>query len=136
MACGRTTFILKQGETFYRRIVYLDSNNLPVDLTDYHGRLQMRPSAGSTTIYASLSSSLDADGTGLNFTPTSASVVLPKSSGSIGMTISAASASAFSFTEAVGDLFVYSGSGASIYSDHVLEIKFKLNKTTTTLSGQ
>lgn len=131
MACGRYTFIINQGETFYRRIVYKDSNRLPIDLTDYHGKLQLRPSAGSSTVYLTLSSSIDADGSGLNFTPTSASVVLPASSGSIGITISAASSSLFTFTECVGDLFIYSGSGVSEYRDKLMEIKVKNIKRVT-----
>lgn len=131
MSCARYTFIIDQGETFYRRIVYKDNNNLPVDLTDYQGRLQVRPSAGSSTLYLSLSSSIGADGSGLNFTPTSASVVLPRSSGSIGITISKYSSSLFTFTEAVGDLFIYSGSGATEYADKVMDIKVKVNRKVT-----
>ena len=131
MSCGRTTFIINQGETFYRRIVYKDSSGLPIDLTDYHGRLQIRPGAGSSTLYATLSSSIAPDNTGLNFSPKSGSVVLPPSSGSIGITISAYSSSLFSFTEAVGDLFIYSGSGATMFSDKILDIKVKLNKSIT-----
>lgn len=131
MSCARYTFIINQGETFYRRLVYKDSNGDPVDLTDYHGKLQLRPSAGSSTIYLTLSSSIDADGSGLNFTPVSSSVVLPPSSGSIGITISAASASLFTFAEAVGDLFIYSGSGVTEYRDKLMDIKAKVNRRVT-----
>lgn len=131
MACGKYTFTINQGETFYRRLRYLDSDNQPIDLTGYHGRMQIRPSIGSSTIICTLSSSIGVDGTGLNFTPFSASVVLPLSSGSIGITISAYSSSQFSFTEAVGDLFIYSGSGVTEYRDKILDLRFRLNRRST-----
>lgn len=139
MSCARYTFIINQGETFYRRIVYKDSNGLPVDLTDYSGRLQLRPAAGSSTIYLTLSSSIGSDGSGLNFTPASQSIsgttvttyTLPTTSGSIGITISAYSSSLLTFTEAVGDLFIYSGSGDTEYRDRVMEIKAKVSKSAT-----
>lgn len=139
MSCGKYTFTIKQGETFYRRIGYKDPYGLPVDLTDYRGLLQIRPNKGSSTIYATLSSSLAPDGTGLNFTPSSQSFsgstvttyILPPSSGSIGLTITGYSSSLFSFDTAEGDLFIYSGSGVSTFTDHVAEFKFKLIKSTT-----
>lgn len=131
MACGRHTFDIKQGETFYRRIVYKDSSGLPIDLTGYHGRLQLRPSIGSSTVYLTLSSSIGSDGSGLNFTPTSASVVLPVSSGSIGITISAFSSSQLTFTEAVGDLFIMSGSGVSEYRDNLMDIRARVIRRIT-----
>lgn len=131
MACARYTFTINQGETFYKRIVYKDSLGQPVDLTDHHGKLQLRPNADSDIVYLTLSSSIGADGSGLSFTPTSASIVLPTTSGSIGITISAYSSSLLSFTEAVGDLFIYSGSGETQYRDKLLDIKAKLVKRIT-----
>lgn len=131
MSCAKYTFVINQGETFYRRIVYKDSNGLPVDLTNYQGRLQLRPTHDSDTIYLTLSSSIGSDNSGLNFTPTSASVVLPVTSGSIGITISAYSSSLLSFTEAVGDLFIYSGSGVTEYRDKIMDIRAKVQKRAT-----
>lgn len=131
MACGRYTFEIKQGETFYRRINYKDSAGQPIDLSGYHARLQLRPSAGSSTVYLTLSSSIGSDGSGLNFTPTSASVVLPESSGSIGITISAFSSSQLTFTEAVGDLFIMSGSGVSEFRDNLLDLRARVIRRVT-----
>jgi hypothetical protein len=125
--------MVNQGETFERRIEYKDSNNTPIDLTGFHSKLQIRPSAGSNIIYATLSSSISPDGTGLNMTPYSASTMLPESSGSIGITISSYSSSLFTFSEAFYDLFIYSGSGASMYSDKVMEGKVKLVKSITVI---
>lgn len=128
---SRYSFIINQGATFRRRIQYKDSSNLPVDLTDYQARMYIKPTPESSTIYCRLSSSLDADYTGLNMTPVSASLILPKTSGSIGIWISAASSSLFNFTEAYGDIFIYSGSGITQYSKKIADIKFKLQKSST-----
>jgi hypothetical protein len=98
MAAGRYSFIIDQGSTVDFRIEYRDSSNNPVDLTNYQSRMQIRPSKESSTIICTLSSSISTDGTGLNMTPFSASTQLPKTSGSIGIVISAASSSAFSFS--------------------------------------
>ena len=80
MAAAKYTFIIEQGTTVDFRIDYKDSNNNPIDLTEYNARMQIRDSKKGSTLYASLSSSLTPCGTGLNMTPLSASVVLPKSS--------------------------------------------------------
>lgn len=131
MAAGQYSFIIEQGATVDFRIDYTDSNGDAVDLTNYEARMQIRNAKGGTTLYASLSSSLDACGTGLNMTPTSASVTLPKSSGSIGVFISAASSSAFTFDRAYYDLEIYSGSGNCTRVDRILEGRVKLSKEVT-----
>tara|TARA_Y100000004_G_scaffold14832_1_gene15666 strand:+ start:797 stop:1195 length:399 start_codon:yes stop_codon:yes gene_type:complete len=132
MAAGQYSFIIEQGATVDFRIDYTDSNGDAVDLSNYEARMQIRNAKGGTTLYASLSSSLDACGSGLNMTPTSASVTLPKSSGSIGVFISAASSSAFTFDRAYYDLEIYSGSGNCTRVDRILEGRVKLSKEVTT----
>ena len=132
MAAGQYSFTIEQGATVDFRIDYTDSNGDAVDLTTYEARMQIRNAKGGTTLYASLSSSLDACGSGLNMTPTSASVTLPKSSGSIGVFISAASSSAFTFDRAYYDLEIYSGSGNCTRVDRILEGRVKLSKEVTT----
>lgn len=132
MAAGQYSFTIEQGATVDFRIDYTDSNGDAVDLTNYEARMQIRNAKGGTTLYASLSSSLDACGSGLNMTPTSASVTLPKSSGSIGVFISAASSSAFTFDRAYYDLEIYSGSGNCTRVDRILEGRVKLSKEVTT----
>ena len=67
MSAGRYSFTIEQGATLDFELAYKDSDNNPVDLTGYQGRMQLRPSAGSDIKYITLSSSLAADGTGLNF---------------------------------------------------------------------
>ena len=131
MAAGRYSFIIDQGSTVDFRIEYRDSNNNPVDLTNYESRMQIRPSKESSTIICTLSSSVSADGTGLYMTPYSASTQLPSTSGSIGIVISAASSSAFSFSEAYYDLEILSGSAPTTVVNRILEGKIKLSREVT-----
>jgi hypothetical protein len=131
MAAGRYSFTLEQGATTNFRIEYKDSNNAPVDLSSYEARMQIRPTQASTTIICRLSSSIDADGTGLTLTPTVNGVIYPRTSGSIGIIISAASSSIFNFSEAYYDLEIYSGSGATQVVERIIEGKVKLSKEVT-----
>ena len=131
MSAGKYSFTIEQGSTVDFRIEYKDSDSNAIDLTNYQARMQIRSTKESTSLICNLSSSLDADGTGLNMTPVSASVVLPKSSGSIGIYISAASSSLFSFSEAVYDLEIVSGSGSGQAVTRILEGKIKLSKEVT-----
>lgn len=124
------TFIIKQGKTFTRRFEYYP-NGSPFDFTGYEVRSQIRPNYGSSTVYATLSSSIAPDGTGFNMTPTSGSVVLPRTSGSIGMTISAYSSSLFNFDTAYIDIEFYSGSGATQYVKELISGKVKILKEVT-----
>jgi len=126
MAAGKYSFVIEQGATTDFEIVWTDGNGTRVDLTNYHARMQIRSNFGSDgTLYASLSSSLDSDGTGLNLSGSNGTN--PLSSGSIGVFISAASSSAFNFNEAKYDLEVVSGS----YVTRLIEGKVKLNKEVT-----
>ena len=137
MASGKYSFIIEQGSTVDFDIVYKDSNGDRFDLTDYEARMQIRPSIGSTDIICRLSSSLQADGTGLDLTPPSASTSLPKTSGSIRLYISAYSSSQFSsgsntsWTTAHYDLEIFSGSGVTTTVNRILEGKVKLTKEVT-----
>jgi len=126
MAAGKYTFIIEQGATTDFEIKWTDSNGAPVDLTYYSARMHIRSNYGSGgTLYASLSSTLDSDGTGLNRSGSSG--ILPLQSGSIGLYISAASSSNFTFNEAKYDLELVSGS----YVHRLLEGKVKLSKEVT-----
>jgi hypothetical protein len=125
MSAGRYSFTIEQGSTLNLELQYKDGNGNPMDLSDYGGRMQIRPSIGSSTIYITLSSSLDADGTGLNFSGSNGQT--SPSSGSIGMYISAASSSALNFDMGVYDLEIYSGS----FVTRILEGQIKLSKEVT-----
>ena len=124
MAAGKYSFIIEQGATTDFEILYKDSSGSPVDLSQYHARMQIRSDYGGTLI-ANLSSSLDADGTGLNLSGSAGTN--PPESGSIGIFISAASSSNFTFEEAKYDLELVLGSTVT----RLLEGKVKLSKEVT-----
>jgi hypothetical protein len=125
MSAGRYSFTIEQGSTLNLELQYKDASGTPINLSDYGGRMQIRPTVGSSTIYITLSSSLEPDGTGLNFSGSNGQT--PPSSGSIGMYISAVSSSALNFDMGVYDLEIYSGSVVT----RILEGQIKLSKEVT-----
>jgi hypothetical protein len=125
MAAGKYSFSIEQGATTSFQVVYKDANGTPVNLSGYHARMQIRETIDSSTIICRLSSSLDADGTGLNLSGSAGT--LPLASGSIGVYISAASSSAFSFDTAVYDLELVTG----ITVTRLLQGTIKLDKEVT-----
>ena len=132
MAAGRYSFVIEQGATTNFEIQYKDSNSSPIDLTGYSGRLQIKSTyaQNSGELYLTLSSSLNSDGTGLNFSGSNGST--PPSSGSIGIYIAACTSSALTFNEALYDLELYSGSGDCPYTVRLLEGRVQLSKQVTT----
>ena len=126
MAAGKYSFVIEQGATFQRELMYQDSLGNPIDLTDYGARMQIRPAPGSSILYMTLSSSLTSDGSGLNLLGLNGTN--PLTSGSIGIIISAMSSSALTFDEAAYDLELYSGS----FVNRIIEGKVKLSKEVTT----
>lgn len=126
MPAGRYNIIIEQGATFELELQYKDSNSVPIDLTGYSGRMQIRPSIGSPTSYLCLSSSLNSDGTGLNFSGSNGST--SPSSGSIGIYISAVTSSLLTFDQGVYDLEIASGSFVS----RILQGNVQLSKEVTT----
>tara|TARA_R110000868_G_scaffold395961_1_gene667980 strand:+ start:52 stop:444 length:393 start_codon:yes stop_codon:yes gene_type:complete len=129
MSAGKYSFTIEQGATLQFEIQYKDSNKIPVDLTSYNGRLQVRPTVGSSDVYLTLSSTLQSDNTGLNFSGSNGST--PLSSGSIGIYVSAVTSSTLDFVNAYYDLEIYSGSGNSEYVVRLLEGKVTLSKEVT-----
>ena len=130
MAAGKYNFIIEQGTTFTLNLEYKDSNGQSVDLTNYYGRMQLRPTKASETVYLTLSSSLNSDGTGLNFSGSNGN--LPPSSGSIGIYIASCTSSLLNFDgEAYYDLEIYSGSGACPFTVRLIEGQVQLSKEVT-----
>jgi hypothetical protein len=109
MPAGRYNFLIEQGATFQLELQYKDSNNNPINLSGYSGRLQIRQTVPSTVILLCLSSSLKPDGTGINFSGSNGTT--SPSSGSIGIYISAISSSLLTFDQAVYDLEIENSSG-------------------------
>ena len=128
MSAGRYSFTIEQGATLDFELAYKDSDNNPVNLTGYQGRMQIRPTVGSSTIYLTLSSSLNDDGTGLNFSGSDG--LNPPTSGTIGIFLSAESSSLLDFDEAVYDLELATGSLYPVVT-RLLEGKVKLSKNVT-----
>jgi len=54
MSAGRYSFTIEQGSTVNFEIAYKDSGSNPINLTGYQARMQLRPSADSSTIYITL----------------------------------------------------------------------------------
>ena len=125
MPAGKYSFVIEQGATTTFEVQYKDSTNTPVDLSGYGARLQIRPSIESNTILLSLSSSLRADGTGLNMSGSNGTT--PPTSGSIGVYISAYSSSLLSFGEAAYDLEIHTGATVS----RILQGCVKLSREVT-----
>lgn len=131
MAAGKYSWTLEQGTTVSFEIQYKDSNGNPIDLTGYNGKMQIKSnyadSSGVTT-YLTLSSSLNPDGTGLNFSGSNGAT--PPSSGSIGIYISSCTSSALNFNTALYDLEIYSGSNCP-YTIRLLEGQVRISKEVT-----
>ncbi len=125
MAAGKYSFSVEQGATTSCQAVYKDANSNPVDLSGYQARMQIRETIASSTVICRLSSSLDADGTGLNLSGSAGT--LPLASGSIGVYISAASSSGFTFDTAVYDLELVTGGTVT----RLLQGTIKLDKEVT-----
>ena len=132
MAAGRYSFVIEQGSTTNFEIQYKDSNNIPIDLTNYTGKLQIKSTFAQNNgeLYLTLSSSLNPDGTGLNFSGSNGTT--SPTSGSIGVYIAACTSSALTFNEALYDLELYSGSGDCSYTVRLLEGRVQLSKQVTT----
>lgn len=127
MAAGKYHLIIEQGATLNLEIQYKDSAGTAVNLTGYSGKMQIRSdyADNNPTTYITLSSSLAADGTGLNFSGSNGTT--PPTSGSIGIYISAASSSVFTFDTARYDLEITSGSVVT----RLLQGDVKLQKEVT-----
>lgn len=116
MAAGKYDFTIEQGSTVDFSIQYKDINGIPINLTDYDARMQLRPDfADFTTVeYLTLSSSLDIDNTGLHIMPTS---------GSIRIYISAEKTDTLTFDTSLYDLEIYSGSFVNRLMEGIIKLK-------------
>jgi hypothetical protein len=130
MSAGRYPIYIEQGASLDFEVQYIDSEGAPVDLSGYSARMQIRPSVTATTAYITLSSNLQADGTGLNLSG-SHSLKTP-TSGSIGVFISACSSSVLEFGEAVYDLELFVPyDGGCDYVTRLIQGPVKLSKEVT-----
>ncbi len=128
MSAGTYNFTIEQGTTVNFEIQYTDSGSRPINLTGYSGKMQIKSNFANDkpVTYATLSSSLLPDGTGLDFGGMDGN--LPPTSGSIGIYISAATSSLFTFAKARYDLELYAGDTVT----RILEGVITLSKEVTT----
>jgi len=129
MAAGKYNFVIEQGSTVDFTVNYKDSSDNPIDLSNYGARMQIRPSIDSTEIIAQLSSSLYADGSGIQMEPIDPDTLLtlPKSSGSLQIIISAESSSNMDFGVAQYDLEIHSAS----FVEKIIRGRVSLRKEVT-----
>jgi hypothetical protein len=127
MAAGKYNFTIEQGTTTKFEVQYNDDDGTPIDLTSYQGRMQIRSDYADfdSNLYATLSSSLAVDGTGLNFRGIDGSKQL--TSGSIGVIISSAVTETFDFDEGVYDLELVTGTNVT----RLLQGKVKISREVT-----
>ena len=128
MSAGKYSFIIEQGATLSFEIQYKDSTNTPISLWGYSGRMQIRPTVDSSQVYLTLSSSLNPDGTGLNFSGSNGSTT--PASGAIGIYISSTTSSLLDFNQAVYDLEIYSSATPPVVT-RLIEGNIKLSKEVT-----
>ena len=126
MSAGRYPIYIEQGANLDFEVRYTDSSGVPVDLSGYGARMQIRQTLDSSTPYLTLSSSLQPDGTGLNMSGSHG--LKPPTSGSIGVYISAATSSMLTFNTGVYDLEIASGS----FVTRLLQGNVQLSKEVTT----
>lgn len=129
MSAGRYPILIEQGATLDFEIQYKDSNNEPVDLTGYGARMQIRPSAESSTVYITLSSSYVEGVSGLSLSGSHATK--PPTSGSIGIFISACDTAGFNFNEGAYDLEIFTNYNNCDYVTRILQGPVRISKEVT-----
>jgi hypothetical protein len=126
MAAGKYSFTIEQGSTVEIPLIYKDNQGVPVNLTQYSSKMQIRDSYGSTPPIITLTSTLNSDGTGLNMSNAV--------SGGITIYIASCTSSMFNFIDAIYDLDIISGSGDCPIINRILEGKIRLSKEVTVAS--
>lgn len=129
MPAGKYSLLIEQGTTLDIELQYRDSSDTPIDLTGYSGKMQIKNSYAdtATAVYATLSSDILPDGTGLNFSGSSGTN--PPTSGTIGVFISAVTSSTFNFDTAYYDIEITTGSIVT----RLLQGTIALSKQVTTV---
>ena len=128
MSAGKYSFVIEQGATLSFELQYKDGTGAPISLAGYSGKMQIRPTVASSEIYLTLSSSINTDGTGLNFSGSNGQT--PVVSGSIGVYIASTTSSLLNFDQAVYDLEIYSSANPPVVT-RLIEGNIKLSREVT-----
>jgi hypothetical protein len=91
MAAVYYDILIEQGATYLRTFVWKDSDEVPVDLTNYTARMQIRRKRSSTTVEHTA-------------TTENGGIVLGGTAGTIDIIIPATATAEFDFTKGVYDL--------------------------------
>tara|TARA_R110000822_G_scaffold6448_6_gene27377 strand:- start:15 stop:425 length:411 start_codon:yes stop_codon:yes gene_type:complete len=133
MAAGRYSFTIEQGATLNFEIQYKDSGSIPIDLTGYDARMEIRSTfSGSGVTYLTFTSSIGDTYTELvdnSFLSLSGSnLTTPLSSGSIGVYAGYELTDTLTFPgEAFYDLEITDG----VIRTRILEGRVRLSPQTT-----
>ena len=127
MAAGRYSFTLEQGTTVDFELRYKDSGSIPIDLSGYTGKMEIRSTySGSGETYVTMTSSFGDVYT--KSTDNGSSLDKPTASGSIGVYIGYELTDALDFTgEAFYDLEITDG----VIRTRLIEGRVLLSKQTT-----
>lgn len=98
MPAGKYDTVIEQGATFKRTITWKDSAGNPVNVTGYTGRMQIRATVDSPTIIHTL-------------TVANGQITLGGAAGTVTLNIPDETTATFTFTDAVYDLELESGTG-------------------------
>jgi len=113
MVVGKYNFTIKQGNTFYRKIIYTDNDDNVIDLTGYTAALQIRDTYTSEVL--------------LELTTENGGITITGAEGKIELNITKTQTAALTFCKAIYDLDIYSGS----YEYTLFEGTVRLNKQVT-----
>jgi hypothetical protein len=119
LAAARHHLVIEQGATFTLQLAWKDEQGQPVDLSGYHIRAQVRPSAASSTVLLAMDS--DAPAPGVSFGALDAS-------GVIDITVTATVTAGLDFNSAVYDLEAEAPAG---YVTRLLEGNMRLSREVT-----
>jgi len=98
MPAANYSFVIEQGATLLKPIVWKDSNNTPVDLAGYSAKMQIRKSPTSPDVLLELSTANN-------------KLVITPNTGTVTMVFSAATTSAINWKAGRYDLELTSGNG-------------------------
>jgi hypothetical protein len=99
MPAASYDFVIEQGATLVKPIIWSDSNGAPINLTGYSAKMQLRQSVNSDDVLLELSSA-------------SNTLVITPATGTITMVFSATTTAAITWSRAKYDLEVTSETGA------------------------